>query len=128
VKDLWFSVPHGQCFGFLGLNGAGKTSTLAMLTGEFPPTAGDAFLENHSIIAAQDKAKSRGAQAAAVFVTRAAQIRGLMGFCPQFDAIFDLLTGREHLELYARIKVHPRGPPCCWLLSVRAAGRAGRGY
>ena len=27
-----------------------------------------------------------------------------MGFCPQFDSIFDLLTAREHLMLYARIK------------------------
>jgi ABC-type multidrug transport system ATPase subunit len=30
--------------------------------------------------------------------------RRKIGFCPQFDALFELLTGREHLELYARIK------------------------
>lgn len=27
-----------------------------------------------------------------------------MGYCPQFDAISDLLTGREHLEFYARLR------------------------
>ena len=31
-------------------------------------------------------------------------IRHKIGYCPQFDSLFDLLTGREHLELYARIK------------------------
>jgi ABC-type multidrug transport system ATPase subunit len=32
------------------------------------------------------------------------KIRHKIGFCPQFDALFDLLTGREHLQLYAQIK------------------------
>ena len=41
VKDLWYSVPRGQVFGFLGVNGAGKTSTLSMLCGKFPASAGN---------------------------------------------------------------------------------------
>lgn len=32
------------------------------------------------------------------------RVHQLMGYCPQFDAISDLLTGREHLELYARLR------------------------
>lgn len=32
------------------------------------------------------------------------EIRHLIGYCPQFDALFDNLTGREHLELYANLK------------------------
>ena len=32
-------------------------------------------------------------------------IHKLMGYCPQFDALFETLTGREHLRLYAAIKV-----------------------
>lgn len=32
-----------------------------------------------------------------------------MGYCPQFDAIDDLLTGREHLFLYARLRGVPEG-------------------
>jgi ABC-type phosphate/phosphonate transport system ATPase subunit len=34
VNDLWFGVPKKQCFGFLGVNGAGKSTTLKMLTGD----------------------------------------------------------------------------------------------
>lgn len=30
-----------------------------------------------------------------------------MGYCPQFDAINDLLTGREHLQFYARLRGVP---------------------
>lgn len=30
-----------------------------------------------------------------------------MGYCPQFDALDELLTGREHLELYARLRGVP---------------------
>lgn len=35
------------------------------------------------------------------------RVHQLMGYCPQFDAINDLLTGREHLELYARLRGVP---------------------
>eukprot|EP01051_Picozoa_sp_SAG22_P017250 SAG22_NODE_2616_length_2375_cov_1.863357_2_plen_68_part_00 len=31
-------------------------------------------------------------------------VRQLIGYCPQFDALLDLLTVREHLELFSRIK------------------------
>lgn len=36
--------------------------------------------------------------------TEMERVHQLMGYCPQFDAISDLLTGREHLELYARLR------------------------
>ena len=35
------------------------------------------------------------------------RVHQLMGYCPQFDAISDLLTGREHLEFYARLRGVP---------------------
>lgn len=35
------------------------------------------------------------------------RVHQLMGYCPQFDAISDLLTGQEHLELYARLRGVP---------------------
>ena len=40
VDQVSFSVPKGEIFGFLGLNGAGKTSTIKMLATLFPPTSG----------------------------------------------------------------------------------------
>ncbi|XP_024119114.2 retinal-specific phospholipid-transporting ATPase ABCA4 [Oryzias melastigma] len=39
--------------------------------------------------------------------TQMSDVHQNMGYCPQFDAINDLLTGREHLELYARLRGVP---------------------
>jgi ABC-type multidrug transport system ATPase subunit len=89
INNLTFGVPKGECFGFLGINGAGKTTTLGILSGEFPPTSGSAYIDGLSIAAEQSK------------------IRRRIGYCPQFDALFDLLTVREHLELYGRVKGIP---------------------
>eukprot|EP00897_Mesotaenium_endlicherianum_P001210 jgi/Mesen1/1116/ME000123S00292 len=83
VQSLSFGIPAGECFGFLGVNGAGKTSTLSMLSD------GTAYIVGNDIRTNQDAA------------------RRLVGYCPQFDALLDLLTCREHLELYARIKGVP---------------------
>ena len=44
VRNISFGVPVGECFGFLGINGAGKTSTLKMLTGAPPRRAALAWL------------------------------------------------------------------------------------
>jgi len=89
VHSLSFGLPKGECFGFLGINGAGKTSTLNMLTGAVLPSAGSAFLGGFDIV--QDQRK----------------VRRLLGFCPQHDALLDRLTVREHLELFGRIKGIP---------------------
>lgn len=86
VQSLTFSVQAGECFGFLGTNGAGKTTTLSMLSGEETPTSGTAFVFGKDIVASPKA------------------IRQHIGYCPQFDALFEYLTVKEHLELYARIK------------------------
>lgn len=57
-----------------------------MLTGDISVTKGDAYINQHSIV--DDILAARQS----------------MGYCPQFDALNDLLTAREHLELYARIR------------------------
>jgi ABC-type multidrug transport system ATPase subunit len=79
-------VCPGECFGLLGVNGAGKTTTLGCLSGEFPPSEGQAFLAQKNI------------------VEDTAQVKRQIGYCPQFDALFPLMTGREHLNMYARLK------------------------
>ncbi|XP_056088824.1 phospholipid-transporting ATPase ABCA1 [Rhinichthys klamathensis goyatoka] len=89
VNRLCLGIPRGECFGLLGVNGAGKTSTFRMLTGDTRITYGEAFLSNHSVLTEMEK------------------VHQLMGYCPQFDAISDLLTGREHLEFYARLRGVP---------------------
>lgn len=47
VDQLCFSVERGECFGLLGVNGAGKSTTFSMLTGKTEVTAGDAFFNGH---------------------------------------------------------------------------------
>jgi len=86
VRGISLGIPNGECFGLLGVNGAGKTTTLSILTAEFPPSSGQVRLGGYDIAENPEV------------------VRRLVGYCPQFDALFDLLTGREHLELYARVK------------------------
>ncbi|XP_041125605.1 retinal-specific phospholipid-transporting ATPase ABCA4 [Polyodon spathula] len=89
VDRICVGVPPGECFGLLGVNGAGKTTTFKMLTGDTDVTSGEASVVGYSIL------------------TDILEIHQNMGYCPQFDAIDDLLTGREHLQLYARLRGVP---------------------
>ncbi|XP_057535190.1 ABC transporter A family member 1 isoform X2 [Amaranthus tricolor] len=89
VHSLTFAVHEGECFGFLGTNGAGKTTTLSMLSGEEYPSEGTAFIFGKDIQSDPKAARQH------------------IGYCPQFDALLEHLTAREHLELYARIKKVP---------------------
>uniref|UniRef100_A0A8B9TLI8 P-type phospholipid transporter n=1 Tax=Anas platyrhynchos TaxID=8839 RepID=A0A8B9TLI8_ANAPL len=89
VDRLCVGIRPGECFGLLGVNGAGKTTTLKMLTGDTDVTSGDAVVAGNSIL------------------TDISSVHQNMGYCPQFDALDDLLTGREHLYLYARLRGVP---------------------
>lgn len=83
-----FHVAAGECFCLLGPNGAGKSTTINCLTGVLPATAGEAVVHGSSIT------HQGGLD----------RVRGLMGVCPQFDVLWDNLTGREHLMLFGSIK------------------------
>ncbi|CBY31539.1 unnamed protein product [Oikopleura dioica] len=89
VKGVSFMVKPNSCFGLLGPNGAGKTSTFKMLTGEESVSKGEAFINGLEI--QKDRFGS---------------LREF-GYCPQFDALLQQLTGRETLYLYARLRGVP---------------------
>ncbi|XP_047446367.1 retinal-specific phospholipid-transporting ATPase ABCA4-like isoform X2 [Mugil cephalus] len=89
VDRICVGVPAGECFGLLGVNGAGKTTTFKMLTGDTDVSSGEATVAGYSIL------------------TEILDVHQNMGYCPQFDAIDELLTGREHLYLYARLRGVP---------------------
>jgi ABC-type multidrug transport system ATPase subunit len=72
VRDLWLGVAPGECFGLLGINGCGKTTTFRIAAGDLPPTRGRVSI-------------AAGA--------------GGVGYCPQRDALFPTLTVVEHLRL-----------------------------
>ncbi|XP_025225531.1 ATP-binding cassette sub-family A member 3 [Theropithecus gelada] len=89
VDRISLAVQKGECFGLLGFNGAGKTTTFKMLTGEESLTSGDAFVGGHRISSDVGKVRQR------------------IGYCPQFDALLDHMTGREMLVMYARLRGIP---------------------
>ncbi|KAM6965213.1 ATP-binding cassette sub-family A member 2 [Aplochiton taeniatus] len=89
VDRLCLGVRPGECFGLLGVNGAGKTTTFKMLTGDESTTGGEAFIDGKSIL------------------KELLRVQQSIGYCPQFDALFEDLTAREHLELYTRLRGIP---------------------
>uniref|UniRef100_F6XIP8 ATP binding cassette subfamily A member 17 n=1 Tax=Equus caballus TaxID=9796 RepID=F6XIP8_HORSE len=89
VNKISFTVQAEECFGLLGLNGAGKTSLFKMLTGEEPITSGDAFVKGLNLSSHLGK------------------VRQHVGYCPQFDSLLGYMTGREMLIMYARLRGIP---------------------
>jgi len=57
VNSVTFNVKKGEVFGFLGANGAGKSTTIRMLCGILTPTSGDATVGGYSIMKQPDKVK-----------------------------------------------------------------------
>ena len=86
VDSLAFGVRRGERFGLLGVNGAGKSTTLVALRGDVRPSGG--------------RARVLGFDCAEE--TEAA--RRAVGYCPQFDPLLEFLTGRETVEMHARLK------------------------
>jgi ABC-type multidrug transport system ATPase subunit len=94
VRNLSVGLHRDQCFGLLGINGAGKTTTFKMLTGEFPPSAGDAIIQDRDGASHSVRTDLNDA-------------RRLMGYCPQFNGLQPNFTAREHIEFYAAIRGMP---------------------
>lgn len=89
VNQICVGVERSECFGLLGVNGAGKTSMFKMLTGDETITSGEAWVEGISVKSDMNKVHQR------------------IGYCPQFDALFDDLTGRETLKIFALLRGIP---------------------
>ncbi|CAH1731091.1 unnamed protein product [Aphis gossypii] len=89
VRGISFAVSPGECFGLLGVNGAGKTTTFRILTGDTFPSKGDASILTNKLYKLSSNIN---------------QYVSLIGYCPQFDAINDQLTGRETLKLMAILR------------------------
>ena len=72
-------IRENEITGLLGHNGAGKSTTISMITGMLLPTEGQISVNN-------------------------SQSSKMIGYCPQFSVLYDNLTVREHLQFYARLK------------------------
>jgi len=89
VNQLYLGVNTSECFGLLGVNGAGKTSTFKMLTGDEIISSGDVWIRGKSM-----KNNMTGAQKS-------------IGYCPQFDALMFDISGRENLKIFSLIRGIP---------------------
>jgi ABC-type multidrug transport system ATPase subunit len=88
VRGTSLALRHGEVFGLLGVNGAGKTTTFRILAADIIPTAGSLWVggANLQTDAGVNLARQR------------------IGYCPQENGQLDLLTVREHLEIFGTIK------------------------
>ncbi len=85
VDNISFDVERGEIFGFLGANGAGKTTAMKMLTGLLKPTSGHGNVAGYDIYHQSDKIKEN------------------IGYMSQKFALYDDLKVWENIRLYAGI-------------------------
>ena len=85
VDGISFDVRAGEVFGFLGANGAGKTTAIRMLTGLLAPSAGSATVAGHDI------------------AREAERVKRDIGYLSQRFSLYEDLTVRENISLYGGI-------------------------
>lgn len=85
VDDISFTVEAGEIFGFLGHNGAGKTTSIRMLTGQLRPTSGHARVAGCDVIADQQRLKP------------------LIGVVSEHQNLYERMSARENLIFAARL-------------------------
>lgn len=90
VDHLTLTINDGEIFGLVGPNGAGKSTVVKMLTTLLPPTSGQALVAGCDIVA------------------NPAGVRRAIGYVPQLVSADGALTGRENLNLFAKLYDIPR--------------------
>lgn len=85
VDSITFDVKSGEVFGFLGANGAGKTTAIRMLIGLLAPTSGEAWVAGHAVGRESEAIKRR------------------IGYMSQRFSLYDDLTVDENIRLFAGI-------------------------
>jgi ABC-type multidrug transport system ATPase subunit len=89
VSPLDLEIPRGESFALLGPNGGGKTTVLRAIVGLHAPTAGRVLVDGVDVARSPDRAKAR------------------LAFVPQGVSLPGMLTAREVLTLFARLKRVP---------------------
>jgi ABC-2 type transport system ATP-binding protein len=103
INDINLELEQGDLFGFIGPNGAGKTTTMRIIATLLEPTQGEAYVCGHSIY------------------NDAKEIRGLVGYMPDFFGVYDDMKVIEYLEFFAaayRIKGQKRRDLCNEMLDI----------
>ena len=108
VRGISFEARPGEVFGLLGHNGAGKTTTIRVLTGRTPPSGGTATVGGHDIVAEREAA------------------RGLLNLVFEDQNLYERLSGRDNLKLFADLYGAPADRTDELLERVGIAQAAGR--
>ena len=90
VDDVSFDVHRGEIFGFLGSNGAGKSTTIRMLCGLLAPTSGSGRVAGFDIVRETERIKTR------------------IGYMSQKFSLYDELTVEENIDFYSGIYRLPK--------------------
>ncbi len=85
VNDVSFTVKRGEIFGFLGANGAGKSTTIRMLCGLLRPTSGEAIVGGHDVNAETEKVKLS------------------IGYMSQRFSLYDDLTVEQNIRFFGGV-------------------------
>jgi len=86
IEDVTFSVKKGEVLGFLGPNAAGKTTTMRILTGFMPPSAGTAKVAGYDVF------------------TDSMEVRRRIGYLPERVPLYDEMTVRGYLSFMAALR------------------------
>ncbi|KAF9353622.1 ATP-binding cassette sub- A member 2 [Mortierella sp. NVP85] len=98
VAGLDLEVHRNEILGFLGHNGAGKTTSLSMIMGMVRPSSGTVVVNGHILPGSSTLSHSE------VDLRALGEVQKQMGVCPQYDVLFGTLTAWETMKLYAAIK------------------------
>lgn len=82
LQDLNLSIDAGVVFGFVGSNGAGKSTTFSILSTLLAPTSGEAYVNGVNV------------------VEKPAEVRKYLGYMPDFFGVYDQLKVDEYLDFY----------------------------
>ena len=121
VQSISFSLNDGEVVGFLGANGAGKSTTLKMMTGYLTPTSGNVYVNDQNII------------------DDCIDIQKQIGYLPELNPLYFEMKVHEYLKFHAEIRgikdsdfndALKRVVKECGLLGVvhRTVGNCSKGY
>jgi len=86
VQSISFSLNDGEIVGFLGANGAGKSTTLKMMTGYLSPTSGNVFVNDQNII------------------DDCIDIQKQIGYLPELNPLYFEMKVHEYLKFHAEVR------------------------
>lgn len=90
LDNLNLTIEHGKIYGLLGENGAGKSTTMNIITGYLAPSMGEVIVDDYDILKEANKAKAK------------------IGYLPEIPPLYQDMTVKEYLVFAAQLKRIPR--------------------